>query len=152
MHANALAQAYFVSTEEWGVLRGKTVVLEKTTYSLQSVVAKQLLKSIQDVEIINTGEVPRLRRGATNIAMFKDFCSSVLHAVKYKTALQAQYVGVWDEVGSAEKLFKRLIISGEPGLREVFLRGVAVAAGKIERSWTSKRQTRPPTWLRSVHG
>ena len=35
--------------------------------------------------------------------------------------------------GSAEKLFKRLIISGEPGLREVFLRGVAVAAGKVER-------------------
>ena len=82
LHANALAQAYFVSTEEWGALRGKTVVLEKTPYSLQSVVAKQLLKSIQDVEIINTGEVPRLRRGATNIAMFKDLCSSVLHAVK----------------------------------------------------------------------
>ena len=49
LHANALAQAYFVSTEEWGALRGKPVVLEKTKYSLQSVVAKQLLKLIQDV-------------------------------------------------------------------------------------------------------
>ena len=133
LHANALAQAYFVSTEEWGVLRGKTVEVEKTAYSLQSVVAKQLLKSIQDVEIISTGEVPRLRRGAMTLAMFKDLCASVLNAVKYKTVLQAQHVGVWDEVGSAEKLFKRLIISGEPALREVFVRGVAVAAGKIER-------------------
>ena len=133
LHANALAQAYFVSTEEWSALHGKQVVLEKTTYALQSIVAKQLMKSIHDVEIINTGEVPRLRRGATNLAMFKDLCSSVLHAVKHKAALHAQYVGVWDEVGSAEKLFKRLIISGELGLREVFLRGVAVAAGKIER-------------------
>ena len=47
LHANA--QWYFVSMEEWGALRGKPVVLEKTTYSLQSVVAKQLLKLIQDV-------------------------------------------------------------------------------------------------------
>ena len=54
----------------------KPVVLEKTTYSLQSVVAKQLMKLIQDVEIINTGEVPRLRRGARNLAMFKELCSS----------------------------------------------------------------------------
>ena len=58
LHANALAQAYFVSTEERGALRGKPVVLEKTTYSLQSIVAKQLMKLIQDVEIINTGEDP----------------------------------------------------------------------------------------------
>ena len=133
LHANALAQAYFVSTEEWSALRGKPVVVEKTTYSLQSIVAKQLMRLISDVEIINTGEVPKLKKQGMNQNMFKDLCSSVLNAVKYRAALHAQYVGVWDEVGSAEKLFKRLIISGEPGLREVFLRGVAMAGGKIER-------------------
>ena len=61
LHANA--QWYFVSMEEWDALCGKPVVLEKTTYSLQSIVAKQLMKSIHSVEIINTGEVSRLRRG-----------------------------------------------------------------------------------------
>ena len=45
LHANALAQNYFLATEEWSVLRGKTVVLEKTTYSLQSIVAKQTMKN-----------------------------------------------------------------------------------------------------------
>ena len=56
------------------------------------------MKTIAEAEIVNTGEVPRLRRGATNLAMFKELCSSVFHAVKYKAALHAQYVGVWDEI------------------------------------------------------
>ena len=110
LHANALAQVYFVSTEEWSALHGKQVVLEKTTYSLQSVVAKQLMKKIYDTEIVNTGEVPRLRRGAMTLAIFKELCSSVQQAVKYKAALHTQCTGVWGEIGSAEKLFKRLIV------------------------------------------
>ena len=93
LHANALAQQYLTSTEEWDTLRGKVVLLEKTTYSLQSIVARQVMKLIQDVEIINAGEVPRLRRGAMSLVMFKDLCSSVLNAVKYKAALHAQYLG-----------------------------------------------------------
>ena len=132
LHANSLAQVYLLSTEEWSALHGKQVVLEKTTYSLQSVVAKQVMKTIAEAEIVNTGEVPRLRRGAMTLAVFKELCTSVLQAVKYKAALQTQYAGVWGETGSAEKLFKRLIVVGEPGLRQAFLRGLAVAAGKIE--------------------
>ena len=124
LHANSLAQVYLLCTEEWSALHGKQVVLEKTTYSLQSVVAKQLMKTISDTEIVNTGEVPRLRRGAMTLAVFKELCTSVQQAVKYKAALHTEYAGVWGETGSAEKLFKRLIVSGEPALRQSFLRGL----------------------------
>ena len=65
-HANVLAQSYFVSTEEWGALRGKSVMLERTKHSLQLLVAQQLMKSIQDVEIVDKDEIPRLRSTATN--------------------------------------------------------------------------------------
>ena len=77
LHANSLAQVYFLSTEEWTILHGKQVVLEKTTYSLQSVVAKQVMKTIGEAEIIHTGEVPRLRRGAMTLAIFKELCTAV---------------------------------------------------------------------------
>ena len=82
LHANSLAQSYLLSTEEWSALHGKQVVLEKATYSLQSVVAKQLLKAISDTEIINSRETPRLRRGAMTLAMFKELCTSALQAFK----------------------------------------------------------------------
>ena len=133
MHANALAQNYFVTTEEWAALRGKFVVLDKVTHSLQSVVAKQVMKTIQEIEIVNAGEVPKLaRRSAMTTTVFQGLCESALNAMKYLSILRGKYRAVWDEVGSVEKLFERLIISGEPGLKEVFLRGVAVAAGKID--------------------
>ena len=122
-----------MSTEEWGALRGKTVVLEKTPYSLQSVVAKQLLKSIQDVEIVDKDEIPRLRSTATNKNLFRQLCAMMLQAANFKEKLRAEHMGVWDEVPAAEKLFKRLMVSGEPALQEVFRRGVAVADGRIER-------------------
>ena len=38
---------------------------------------------------------------------------------------------MWSTVPSAEKVFKRLIVSGEPTLRQTFLRGLAVS-GKVE--------------------
>ena len=148
LHANALAQNYFLSLEEWGALRGKLAVIEKTTYSLQSIVAKQLVKLIQDMEIVSTGDVPKLKRTTMNITLFKELCSSVLNATKYKARLQQQYVGVWDEVGSAEKLFKRLIVSGEAGLREVFQRGVALANGQVQR--LDFRETDPTSDLAQV--
>ena len=132
LHANSLAQAYFLTTEEWPMLQHQHVVMDKTTYSLQSVVAKQTMKTIAEAEIVNTGEVPKLRRGPMTQAIFKELCVSTLQAVKYKAALQTKYAAVWGETGSAEKLFKRLIVVGEPGLRQAFLRGLAVAAGKIE--------------------
>ena len=90
LYANSLAQVYLLSTEEWACLHGKTVILDKTPYSLQSIVGKQVMKAIQETEIINTGEVPRLRRGAMTLVMFKEFCTSVLQAVKYKEALAAR--------------------------------------------------------------
>ena len=90
------------------------------------------MKTIAEAEIVNTGEVPKLRRGPMTQAIFKELCVSTLQAVKYKAALQTKYAAVWGETGSAEKLFKRLIVVGEPGLRQAFLRGLAVAAGKIE--------------------
>ena len=134
LHANALAQHYFVSTEQWAALRGQSVVLERTAHSLQLLVAKQLMKGIQDVEIVDdTDETPRLRHSATNKHLFRQLCATVLYAANFKVHLRAQHMGVWDQVPSAEKLFKRLMVSGEPALQEVFRRGVAVADGRIER-------------------
>ena len=50
---------------------------------------------------------------------------------KYKAFLENQFASVWSTVPSAEKVFKRLIVSGEPTLRQTFLRGLAVS-GKVE--------------------
>ena len=74
LHANGLAQQYFISAEEWSSLRGRQVVVEKMAYSLQSVVAKQVMQAIEGQEIITTGEVPKLRRGAMNLELFKNLC------------------------------------------------------------------------------
>ena len=51
-------------------------------------------------------------------------------------------------MASAEKLFKRLIVSGEAGLRQMFLRGLAVAAGKIE--YLNFQETDPSSDLAQI--
>lgn len=45
--------------------------------------------------------------------------------------LENQFASVWSDVPSADKVFKRLIVSGEVALRQMFLRGLAVS-GKVD--------------------
>ena len=133
LHANALAQTYFISCEEWTALLGRTVSLEKSAFSLQEVVAKQVMQIIGEAEILSGGEVPKLKKSNMTLFVFKELCNTALLAAKYKSHLQNKFAGVWSGVASGDKLFKRLIVSGETGLRSVFSRGLSLACDKIEK-------------------
>lgn len=84
---------------------GKKVQLEKTTYGLQDVVAKQVMQMITEAEIINSGEVPKLKKNMVTLHIFKELCTAALQGSKYKAVLENKFSSVWGEVASAEKVF-----------------------------------------------
>ena len=78
LHANSLAQSYLISCEEWTALLNKSVMLEQSSFGLQDVVAKQVMQMISESEIVVSGEVPKLKKNAVTIHVFKELCTTAL--------------------------------------------------------------------------
>ena len=126
LHANALPQFYFLTVPDWHQMRGKTAVVEGEEHKLQQLVATQVMRLVSEGEIINTGEVPKLRKSPTTIHVFKELCQVVLNGAKYKQTLEGRFCSVWSAVPAAERFFKRLLVTGEPSVVQSFLRALAV--------------------------
>ena len=111
---------------EWHQLLGKQTTVCGEEHKLQQLVATQTMRLVSEGEIINTGEVPRLRKSPTTITVFKELCQVVWNGSKYKQIMEARYCSVWHQVPSAERYFKRLLVAGEPAVVQSFLRACTV--------------------------
>jgi hypothetical protein len=81
LHANSLAQVYFLGVPEWATLRSKTVDFGKERHSLQHLVAAQTMRIISESEIVNSGEVPKLKKVCMTQTIFKEWPRGVCHAL-----------------------------------------------------------------------
>ena len=89
------------------------------------------MRCVSEGEIINAGEAPKLRKAAITTQIFREMCHVAFQAMKYKQLLEAQYASVWTSVPAADRWFRRLLIGGEPALREMFSRALTLA-GAVE--------------------
>ena len=75
LHANALAQHYFVGAADWSGLKGRTVEFDGVAYSLQTLVAGHVTSTICSAEILaTTQETPRLKRSSMSLNTFYEIC------------------------------------------------------------------------------
>ena len=132
LHANALAQHYFVGATPWAALKGRAVEIDGALHALQSLVAQHVTSTICTAEILATSqETPRLKRSTMNITVFKELCDATSYGANYMCHLQNKYHMVWASVVSAPRLFRRALLQGEACLRQSFLRAFA-AANRVE--------------------
>ena len=133
LHANALAQQYFVGAPDWAELKGHTLDFDGVSHSLQTLVVSHVTSTICSAEILaTTQETPRLKRSSMNMNTFKEICDLVKFASQYMRHLQQKYHMVWPNVVSAARLFKRVLLNGEVGLRQTFTRAMS-CANRVDR-------------------
>ena len=91
LHANALAQHYFVGATEWAGLQGRVVEIESVSHSLQTLVAQHVTNAICTAEILGTTqETPRLKRSTVDITIFNEICDALACGAWYMVLLQSK--------------------------------------------------------------
>ena len=133
LHANAVSQYYFQS-KEWQALRGKMARFDGRAHQLmQLLVLNQALRKVEQAEICNKKDVPRLMRCEKTLETLNTMCETIEPAVAYFDMLFAKYSAVISQVPSASKLRKRLLFDGEDNLRYSFRCCWERHSGSIER-------------------
>ena len=130
VYANSLAQHWFFSPA-WVRLKNIIYDMGDGPQSLQHTVVLQVTQTIEEGEINWVGDVPKLKKVTVNMDTFTEMCESAFHALKFMLYLQEKYQAVWHSVSSAQKLFRRLVVRGERGLQQAFLRGLRLAGEKV---------------------
>ena len=130
VYANSLAQHWFFSPA-WVRLKNIIYDMGDGPQSLQRTVALQVTQTIEEGEINWVGDVPKLKKVTVTMDTFTEMCESAFHALKFMLYLQEKYQAVWHSVSSAQKLFRRLVVRGEKGLQQAFLRGLRLAGEKV---------------------
>ncbi|CAJ1352747.1 unnamed protein product [Effrenium voratum] len=122
--ANLFAQSWLLQPE-WAALAGRSLTLDGQSFDVQTLVMSQAARALSSAEILTNTEIPRVRRSPLSLALFRELCNVQIPAAEYVGRLLAKYGGV--STRTLCGLMRRLLVDGEPRLRESFLQGYTVA-------------------------
>ena len=115
LHANALAQYYFLQSDFWSTLKCQSVIIEATSRSLQSLVLQQAKRLIMSTQILWDAEVPKAKKASMNLQVVQGLCNSAKFGSQLAHYLRTKYAAIWNDVPSGEKFLRRLLVEGETG-------------------------------------
>ena len=134
-HANALSQQWFLTTE-WRQLKNCTLRHEVIDHafqkqapeaslhqslSLQQCCADIIIKMLSQTEITKKADIPKLGRSLVTADVFKEVVTIPIPAIEYFNGLRQKHPQSWSMLPAGSKLARRLLVDGEPGLRQTFL-------------------------------
>ena len=132
LHANSFAQSYMLGSKEWREAKDRTVNIQGKDHSLQHLILQICKRLIAQSDIEWDSEVPKIKRPGLTTTIFRDVCVSVVSGAEYVMDLRQEFSRVWNVVGAAEKLAKRLIVDGETSFRNIFCRGFSISSGSVK--------------------